>query len=252
MGKRFASVFDNVEATTERAHAMVEYFMWQQLEGMRQFGAIFGPLVEAASPYWWRYAIKQSVDRRVALHLIPRDPEWLRIELPVHVARGQRIANAMLLDPFEADEAVANALIQTERVPYVPENFGAYFDQAVRHAAYDIQRRQRRRPPMASLDDIVLHFDLYYDSPSPEEEAIGRETGQMIRNALAELTPVEQNAVILHHVEGPGAVEQEADHQDGGDDHEHAAGSSRHRSTATSQKGKQVVTPVRALYELAP
>jgi RNA polymerase sigma-70 factor (ECF subfamily) len=181
---------------------MVEYFMWQQLEGMRQFGAVFGPLVEAATPYWWRYALERSVDPRGALHLIPRDPVWLRIELPVHVARGQRIANAILLDPFEADEAVANALKQTERVPYVPENFGAYFDQAVRHAAYDIQRRQRRHPRMASIDDIALHFDLYYDSPSPEEEAIGRETGQMIRYALAELSPVEQNALILHHVEG--------------------------------------------------
>lgn len=118
------------------------------------------------------------------------------------MTRGRRIANAILLDPFEADEAVANALIQTERVPYVPENFGAYFDQVVRHAACDIQRRHSRQPPMASLDDIALHFDLYYDSPSPEEELIGGETGQMVRSALAELAPEEQNAVILHHVEG--------------------------------------------------
>jgi len=202
MGKHFASVFDNVETTTERAHAMVEYFMWQQLEGMRQLGAIFGPFVEAATPYWWRYAVEQSLDRQIALHLIPRDPVWLRIELPVHIARGQRIANAILLDPFDVDEAVANALIQTERVPYVPENFGAYFDQAVRHAAYDIQRRRCRQPAMPSIEDIALHFDLYYDSPSPEKEAIDRETGQMVREALAGLMPVEQNAVILHHVEG--------------------------------------------------
>jgi RNA polymerase sigma factor (sigma-70 family) len=175
---------------------MVEYFMWQQLEGMRQFGAIFGPLVEAGTPYWWRYALERSDDRGVALHLIPRDPVWLRIELPVHVARGRRVATAILLDPFDADEAVANALVQTERVPYVPENFGAYFDQAVRHAAYDIQRRQWRHAPTDSLDD------LYYDSPSVEEELIGGETGQMIRSALGELTPVERKAVILHHVEG--------------------------------------------------
>ena len=33
---------------------------------MRQLGAIFGPLVEAATPYWWRYAVEQSLDPRLA------------------------------------------------------------------------------------------------------------------------------------------------------------------------------------------
>src|SRR5580658_476355 len=106
---------------------MYEYFLWQVVGAGNVFAAIFGPPARRATPDWWHYSFEERADRQIAMHLIPRDPVWLRVELPRHVARGQRIANAILLDPFEADEAVANALIQTERVQYVPQNFGAYF-----------------------------------------------------------------------------------------------------------------------------
>jgi RNA polymerase sigma factor (sigma-70 family) len=203
MRKHPAGVFDSVEATTERDSAMVEYFLWQQFEGMRQLGALFGPLLRAAEPpAWWYYEREGYGGRDIALHLIPRDPVWLRVELPRHIKRGYRIANAILLDPIEADEAVANALIHTEAVPYVPDNFGAYFDRAVRNAAVDIQRRRCRRPPTVSLDDVALHYDLYYDSPSPEDDAVSGEIGSMVQDAIGQLPPIEQKAVELHYLEG--------------------------------------------------
>ena len=62
---------------------MVEYFLWQQFEGMRQLGALFGPLLRAAAPpAWWYYECDGRGDHEIALHLIPRDPVWLRVELP--------------------------------------------------------------------------------------------------------------------------------------------------------------------------
>src|SRR5712671_2561372 len=115
---------------------MIEYFLWQQLEGMRQLGAIFGPLFGSRMPWWYsEYAERREPGE--PLYLLPRDPVWLRFELPRHIERGHRIAKAILRDPFDADEAVARALISTEAVPYLPENFGAYFDRAVRNAAFD-------------------------------------------------------------------------------------------------------------------
>jgi len=169
---------------------------------MRQLGAIFGPLLEARTPAWWRYEYDRGVEQQGPLHLLPRDPVWLRVELPRHIERGQRIANAILVNPAEADEAVADALIRTEGVPYVPQNFGAYFDRAVRNAAFDILRRRGRRPALVSLDALATQFDFYYPSPGPEDEAIAEEAAAMVRRAVEQLTAVEQAAVRLHYIEG--------------------------------------------------
>jgi len=180
---------------------VIEYFLWQQFDGMRQLGTIFGPLFRARIPWWYcEYAKRREPGE--PLYLLPRDPVWLRFELPRHIERGHRIAKAILRDPFDADEAVARALIRTEAVPYVPENFGAYFDRAVRNAAIDIGRHRTCQPPTVSIDDLCTHFDLYYEGADPEEEAVAAETAAVLRDAVAQLTPVEQEVIKLHYFEG--------------------------------------------------
>jgi hypothetical protein len=95
---------------------MIEYFLWQQFEGMCQLGAIFGPLFGARTP-WWYYECAERREPGEPLYLLPRESVWLRFELPRHIERGHRIAKAILRDPFDADEAApVGAACQTPRV----------------------------------------------------------------------------------------------------------------------------------------
>ena len=53
-----------------------------------------------------------------------------------------------------------------------------------------------------SLDTLSTYFDLSYDSPDPEQEMIDEEVSGTVREAVAQLSPVEQAAIALHYFEG--------------------------------------------------
>src|SRR4051812_24000010 len=113
------------------------------LQGQAMLGEFFSQLFRpSVGPLWWYYRYDENQNRDITRQLVgdrllSPSQEWLLVELPHHIKRGLRIANTILLDPFDAKDAVANALIKTADVPYVPENFGAYFDRAVRNASFD-------------------------------------------------------------------------------------------------------------------
>ena len=178
---------------------MSECFIWELLDGQHKLAQIFRLLF--STPSWWYCAPAEYEERDIVEYYLPRDPQWLRVDLPCHIARMHRIALALLREPFMADEAVAMALMQTERVPYVPDNLGAYLDCAVRSAAFDILRHRQRNVRLVSLDDIFSHYEISCDFPSPEEEAWCAERSEILHSAIVQLSAVEQQAVELHYFE---------------------------------------------------
>lgn len=119
---------------------------------------------------------------------------------------------SILGDPFDAEDAVSEALVKTARLEYIPAKFEAYFCAAVKHVALDIIRRRGTPARTVSWDDdLTLLDELHDDSPSPEEEAACAERGRMLRAAIAELTPIDQRAMMLHYFEGLSISETAAE-----------------------------------------
>jgi RNA polymerase sigma-70 factor (ECF subfamily) len=95
--------------------------------------------------------------------------------------------------------------------------FLAWLFQIARHKLADHLRRQYRRPT-APLDPELEVLD---PSPTPEEETLQRAEQQAVRTALAELTPEQQEVIVMKFVLGydnaraaavlgksPGAINQ--------------------------------------------
>lgn len=177
---------------------MFEYFMLQEIQGELGFSAVFGPLFQQTHPLWWYQLEHEAQNNQIARYFVSRDPEWLNVQLPKHVARMRTIAHALLRDPDDAEDAVAMALMRTERTPYIPNNFAAYMDRAVRTSAYDIQRK-RLRSRTISLEDILVDYDLYDDSPSPEDEVVRTEYEFIVREAVTKLSSTERQAIQFHY-----------------------------------------------------
>lgn len=68
----------------------------------------------------------------------------------------------------------------------------AYLRQAVVNRIRDAIRRSQRRPGTTDLDDSLADGG----SPSPLEQAMGREVAERYRSALLNLTRTEQRAVV--------------------------------------------------------
>src|SRR5262245_38500419 len=108
---------------------MIEYFMLQEIQAQQTLATIFGLFPPRYPLWWWWYQLeREAQDDGIRLYLLPRDPDWLHVKLPEHVARMRTIAFAIVRDADDAEEAVETALMRTERVPHVPNDFAAYLD----------------------------------------------------------------------------------------------------------------------------
>ena len=126
-----------------------------------------------------------AIDRLFAQHLPPlqrwasgRLPQWAR-------------------DLADTDDLVQDTLLQTfKRIgDFEPRGAGAlsaYLRQGVINRLRDEIRRRGRRPESTNLDAIDLEGGL-----SPLESAIGREAVEHYQQALQQLKPEEQEAIIL-------------------------------------------------------
>ena len=125
-----------------------------------------------------------AIERLFARHLKPLQ-RWTRGRLP-HWAR----------DLADTEDLVQDVLLQTfKRI----DNFEvrrvgalqAYLRQAVVNRIRDELRRRARHPEATDLEGLALE-----SSPSPLEEAIGREAVERYQRALQRLKPEEREAII--------------------------------------------------------
>lgn len=127
---------------------------------------------------------REALDRLFARHLKPLQ-RWASGRLP----RGAR-------DIVDTDDLVQDTLLQTFKRVGVFEARGvgalqAYLRQAVRNRMLDELRRKGRRPEGTSLNGLEPA-----DTPSPLQEAIGRETAENYERALARLKAEDRDAIV--------------------------------------------------------
>ena len=104
----------------------------------------------------------------------------------------------------EAEDVTAEtfhrALVAMPR--YEPRRpFRAFLYTIARNVIVD---RARRARPQASFEDAIAHPS---DAPGPEESALRFDDARRLRAAVAELTPLQQEIVILRYLEDRSTAE---------------------------------------------
>jgi RNA polymerase sigma factor (sigma-70 family) len=160
-----------------------------QIQAERNVADVFSGIVRVP-PLWWYGRSDEWGDR--CCHLLPRDPTWLRVELPCLIVRMRRRALRIVHDPDDADDAVSLALLKTEREPYLPQDVEAYLLSAVKNAALDILRSRAR-----SASGVWK--EIQDDPPPPEEQSIRAEEAGILGAALSGLDPIERDAIQFHY-----------------------------------------------------
>jgi RNA polymerase sigma-70 factor (ECF subfamily) len=127
---------------------------------------------------------QHAIERLFARHLKPlqrwaqgRLPQWAR-----DLADTQDLVQDVLLQTFKRIEN-----FEVRRVGALQ----AYLRQAVVNRVRDELRRTAREPDSTDLDGLELEL-----SPSPLEDAIGREAVERYQQALERLRPEEREAII--------------------------------------------------------
>lgn len=125
-----------------------------------------------------------ALNRLIARHL-PSLQRWAHGRLPPGIRDLEDTADLV-------QESVIQALKHLDHFEYRREGaLQAYLRQAVYNRIRMEFRRKRSRPSSTELDGEVADA-----SPSPLEEAVGREAVERYDRALARLKPEDQEAVI--------------------------------------------------------
>lgn len=110
------------------------------------------------------------------------------------------VAIGIVKEPADAEDVVQDAFIRAlERIEDCrnPARFGSWFLQIVRNRAHSVRRYLGVRQA-APLDAIPLASD----GPGPHTETVLSRLREDLAAAIADLTDVQQDVVILHDLEG--------------------------------------------------
>jgi RNA polymerase sigma-70 factor (ECF subfamily) len=114
--------------------------------------------------------------------------------------RGSRaVALAILGDETGADDVCQDAFVYAiERIDELrhPQRFGAWLMQIVRNRARNARRDLRR--DVVPLESVTLASAI----PSPERQLEQRDLRDDLLDALAQLSEVRREVVLLHDLEG--------------------------------------------------
>ena len=125
-----------------------------------------------------------------------------------HLAAAHSAAQAVINDPTDAEDVAQDAFLTalTRLDECRPEEkFRPWLLVIVRNRAIDVRRRQRVRAtePMEAADGAdAMPAPLASRFPSPYEEAERADARRRLEAALATLTDVRREVVLLHDLEG--------------------------------------------------
>ena len=132
-----------------------------------------------------RQGDRASRERLIARYL-PALQRWAHGRLPGY-ARGPDLTDDLVQD------TLLRALTHLDEFePHHPGAFLAYLRQILLNQVRDKIRKAQRRPGAEPIEEDVVDM-----APSPLELTIGREKLEAFERALAQLSPVEQEAVVL-------------------------------------------------------
>lgn len=117
-----------------------------------------------------------------------------------YLRTAHAVAFAVLGETADAQDTCQDAFITAlERLDDCrdPERFGAWLLQIVRNRAHNVRRYHAVRSAV-SVEDISLASD----GASPARSAERKELREQLTQALAQLSPVQREVVLLHDLEG--------------------------------------------------
>jgi RNA polymerase sigma-70 factor, ECF subfamily len=131
-----------------------------------------------------------------------RDGDRSAFEMLVrrHLRAAYAVAMAELADSRDAEDAVQDSFITAlERLDDCrdPSVFGAWLRRIVRNRARSVRRRERIRDT-SSLDTVLTAAS----TEDPGRDLDRAETRRRLEAALAKLTDVQRQVVLLHDLEG--------------------------------------------------
>jgi RNA polymerase sigma-70 factor, ECF subfamily len=115
------------------------------------------------------------------------------------------VALRVVHDRDEAEDVVQEALLKVCRSLTRFEgrsSFTTWLHRIVVNAALDRLRRQGSRRERVAGKDKDKHKDDFVDEQTPERLASRRETGEAVRGALARLSPVHRDVLVLREFDG--------------------------------------------------
>jgi RNA polymerase sigma-70 factor (ECF subfamily) len=143
-------------------------------------------------------------DGELMVALASGDREALSVLMERHYRRIYRVALSYLRDPDDALEVVQETFVKAFQNASrwdARAEVGSWLTRIGINQAIDRYRRtKRRRQTEGPLDDGGDHDARWSDAaPSPEREAMGRETGDRIARALRVLPERQRAIVVLRH-----------------------------------------------------
>jgi len=146
----------------------------------------------------------EQTDGELMVALASGDRDALAILMERHYRRIYRVALSYLRDPDDALDVVQETFVKAF------QNAGRWDARAevgswltrigINQAIDRYRRKKRRRQSEEPMDDGGDHDARWSDAaPSPEREAIGRETGARIARALRVLPERQRAIVVLRH-----------------------------------------------------
>lgn len=122
--------------------------------------------------------------------------------------RAMAVALKVLRNPDDAEDAVQEAFVKVWRYLARFEgrsSFTTWLHRIVMNACLDLLRRQACRPGLSedvsTEDSLNASPDLACTAVTPYTQLATCETGAMVRQAIAELSPVHQQAIVLRELE---------------------------------------------------
>ncbi|MEX1182694.1 MAG: sigma-70 family RNA polymerase sigma factor [Gemmatimonadota bacterium] len=144
--------------------------------------------------------VTAETDARLVHRSLDGDRAAFEILVRRHLRAAYAVALAELADTQDAEDAVQDSFITAvERLEDCrdPNAFGAWLRQIVRNRARSVRRRERVRQS-DSLDSALRATS----ADDPRRDLERSDAKRRLENALAELTSVQRQVVLLHDLEG--------------------------------------------------
>lgn len=155
--------------------------------------------------------------------MVIKDEQWIEVERLVRLAQGgSREAFGELIERFqgsvmaiarrrhrdqeEAAELVQEVFLHAMRKLHQlrePACFGAWLRRITVRVSIN---RATRRPPLATAENEILEH-RGKQSPTPFEDAVDRERAELVRAAVAELRPIDRDALEAFYLRGKTLIE---------------------------------------------
>lgn len=147
-------------------------------------------------------------DEEVVVRILAGDTALFEVLMRRHNERLYRAARAILRDDREAEDVMQEAYVNAYTHLAQFDGRAKFSTWLTKIAVYEALARARRQGRYQSLDDSSLEtFMPTTSSPGPEQQAFGRELGNLIEAAVDKLGDGYREVFMLRQIQGLSTLE---------------------------------------------